>query len=449
MPAHPVPIAPKARPLLGHLLSLGRDPLDFLRSLPSQGDLAWVKFGPIRVLIACSAETTHELLVDDRTFDKGGAIFDRVREVTGNGLGTCPHAEHRRIRRLTQPAFHSRLLDTQARVMTGQINAAISAWRTGQTIDVMQEMLEITSRVLITTMFTDALPAAALEPTMRDSDTVLTGTFKRALMPVPLARLPFFGNRQYHLARLRLRTTVAGIIAARRSASGTHSDLLSILLERPEGNDDQLLTDEEIENQVITFLVAGTDTTASLLAWAMSLLVKHPQIAERLRQELHTTLNGEQVTLADLPALLLTRNIITETLRLYPPVWLLTRTATTDCVVGGQPTQAGTTVLYSPYLIHHHPDLYPDPEVFDPDRWSSDRRPPRNAFIPFGAGARKCIGDTFGVTEATLALATIAARWDFTLVSDASVTAAFVLRPRNLKLRLTARQPDQRASTTG
>ncbi|GGX08740.1 cytochrome P450 [Streptomyces albulus] len=171
-------------------------------------------------------------------------------------------------------------------------------------------------------------------------------------------------------------------------------------------------------------------------------MARHPEIERRLHTEVNRVLKGAPATHASLPRLELTQRIITETLRLYPPAWLLTRTVTAATRLGGHMLPAGTGVAYSPYLIHHRPDLYDQPETFDPDRWNSPHLPPpRHAVIPFAAGARKCIGDTYAMTEAILALATITSRWRPDHLPGQRIRPALgtTLRPSKLHMCATPR----------
>jgi cytochrome P450 len=266
------------------------------------------------------------------------------------------------------------------------------------------------------------------------------------LMLPPLDRLPTPSNRRYVKARTRLRQTLDGIIADRRKSGKDYGDLLSSLLSArdPETADvRQGLSDAEISDQVLTFFSAG-GTTATVLAWALHMLAEHPDLEERLHAEVDAVLSGGAATYEHVPKLKLTSRFITETLRVWPPAWVLTRSVAVDTHLGGHLIPAGTTVVYSPYIVHHRPELYPVPERFDPDRWDSTHRPPppREAFIPFGGGARKCIGDQFSMVEATLALATIAARWQLRSLSGQSIrpdTSPITLQPRALRMRAIAR----------
>jgi cytochrome P450 len=421
-----------------------RNPLRFLASLPAHGDLVIIRIGSLEAIVVCAPELLREVLLNDRAFDRGGPFSGRGREMFGDGLVTCPYSRHRRQRRLAQPAFHPARLPGYARVMTRRIAEVTGSWRDGQILDVLPEMLTLTIGTVVETMSSGALPPAMLGTVLDDFGTVMAGSYKRTLMPPSLDKLPLFGNRRYDRARLRLRETIGRVVTERRASGVDHDDLLSMLLTANDPADGQGLSDTEVTDQVLTFFFAGSETTAAAVAWAVHLIAQHPEVEHRLHTEVDAVLAGAPARFEDLPKLELTSRVVTETLRLYPPGWLFARITTTDTHLGGHPIPAGRTILYSPYLLHHRPDLYPDPGRFDPDRWI-DGHPaqlPREALIPFGGGARKCIGDIFAVTEATLALATLAARWQLRLLPGRHVHLArsAVLRPRGLRMRATARR---------
>ena len=422
--------------LLGNAVRLLRDPLRVLTSLPAYGDVVPVGFGRWQAVVVCDPELARQVMADDRTFDKGGTVDARVRELVGDSLITSRHAGHRRQRRLVQPAFHHTRLPSHVDLMTGQIGAVTGSWRDGQVIDGVAAAHDITTRVICAAVFATEMSADDVAQTARDFNTFMVGVYKRILTPAPLNQLPTPDKRRYGDAIARLRATAAGIIAERRASA--RDDILSMLLAARD-EDGQGMSETELVNQIVMFLVAGVDTTAAGMAWALHLLANHPHIAERVRQEADEVLAGRTATTADLPALAFTSRVVTESLRLYPPAWVLTRIATTATELGGHPVKPGTTVVISPYLIHHRPDVYPDPERFDPDRHGD--RMPRSALMPFGAGGRKCIGDTFAMAETTLALATICARWRLRPLPGVRTRPALrlVLAPRSLHLRVVAR----------
>ncbi|MGH8791731.1 MAG: cytochrome P450 [Stackebrandtia sp.] len=443
-----IPTAPGALPLLGHLLPLIRGPLGFLESLPEHGDLVRVLLGPAPAVVVCDPTLTRQVMRDDRAFDKGGVVFDRAREVVGGSLLTSPHDRHRRQRRLVQPSFHPTRFPGYARMMTDHAAAVVSEWRDEQILDVFAEMTTITSTTLTAAMFSTTLPAPALHQAHQDVIDIIGGVDRRMLTPRPLDRLPTPGNRRYHRALARLRHSFGDVVAGCRASGVDRGDLLWALLTAPalDGDGDGL-DDAEIVDLVLMFFLAGTETTAIVLAWTLHLLAGDPDVERRVHAEVDTVLGDRPGTYDDVPRLKLTGRVVAETLRLRPPTWALTRVVAADTHLGGHPLPAGTTVVFSPYLIHHRADLHPDPDRFDPDRWLPERARaiPRDAYIPFGGGARVCIGDQFGITETVLALATIAARWRLEPLPGTGVRIplASLLRPRGLRMRAIRRAPER------
>jgi pentalenene oxygenase len=269
----------------------------------------------------------------------------------------------------------------------------------------------------------------------------MAGIYRRLLTPTALERLPTPANRAYDRARAHLHHTVAQIIHNAGLNPGDRGDLLSILLAA--GSAPGGLTHEETTDQVIAFFISGIASTASALAWALHLVTIHPEIAERLYAETDAVLAGRIATYDDLPRLDLARRFVTETMRLYPPGWIFTRRVSADTHLAGRLLPAGAVLAYSPYLLHRRPDLFDQPEQFDPDRWLPERATaiPQHAYVPFGAGPRKCIGEAFTLTQATLALASITARWRLQPVTGKAVRPALraTLTPHRLHLHVHAR----------
>ncbi|WP_280465413.1 cytochrome P450 [Nocardia brasiliensis] len=436
-----IPSAPGAWPLIGHLVPLLRDPLAFLKSLPVHGDLVSVRVGRFTSVVVCDPGLTLQVLRDDETYDKGGPLIDRAREVAGEGLATCSHRRHRRQRRLVQPAFQPDRLGCYAQAMTEQAEAVTDSWHDGQILDVTAAMTTLTAQVILATLFSNSLPIDLLRPAVDDVATVVAATTRRMITPAPLDRLPTRGNRRYEQARARLRSTIDGIVAERRAGVDDQGDLLSALVAaRDVESGGRALPDDEVADQVVTFFIAGTETAASVLSWGLQLLSGHPDIRRRVQCEVDSVLEGRPATYADLPRLELVNRIIKETLRLWPPVWMITRVVTRDTELGGYGIPAGTTVVYSPYLLHHRRDLYPNPDRFDPGRHDSGQCPP-GMFIPFGRGARKCVGDRFAMILAPLALASITARWTLIPVPGIKVRPSrrVLMAPHGLYMQVAAR----------
>ncbi|GLW94933.1 cytochrome P450 [Actinokineospora globicatena] len=449
-PFSSIPSAPGAVPLLGHAPRMVRDPLAFLESLPQHGDLVRVRLGPVRAVVVCGVELTDDVLRDDHVFDKGGPFWDRVREFAGDGLSSCPHHLHRRQRRLVQPAFHASRLPDYAAVMAREATAAAEDWGDGEVLDVLPRMLGITSRIVAATMFSDALTDDEVGQVLDDTAVLLTGLYRRMMTPPILDSLPTPGNRAYRRATVRLRETLHQLVVDRRLGGGDHGDLLSALVAAQDPQTRGRSTDTELTDQLITFFIAGSETAASCLAWSLHLLATRLDLQERVRAEASAILAagvaaGPETT---------TGKLITESLRKWPPVWLFTRTTTMDTQLGDYEIPADTAVVLSPHLVHHRPDRYPEPDRFDLDRWTSAPTP-RTPYLPFSNGPRKCVGNHYALTEITLVLAAITSRWHVEALSDNEIrpTIAATLRPRDLRLRVTAHStaaelPAQRQPST-
>jgi len=441
--------APGALPLLGHAWRLHRDPLGLLRSLPACGDLVKITIGPVAMYVVCHSELVHEMLVDKvKDFDKGGPYMDGVRTVLGDGLVTADGVAHRRQRRLVQPSFSAKRVASYVPAMRDQALWAMDSWDAGQTIDLLQTMVTLTADVALRCLFSEP----GTEPPPRQGEhglsgalmTAIDGMFRRMINPIRgLYSLPLPGNRRYKDAEDKMHRVVYQTIERHRK-TGSGGGLLQTMMDAVD-EDGTRFTDQELHDQVITLLLAGTETTALLLAWTMHLLEEHPDVERKLHEEVDRVLAGRPVQAEDLPSMPYTRNTIAEVLRLYPPVWVLSRRAEVDTSLGGIPVPAGTNLAYSPYLLNRDARYFDGPDRFDPDRWltqSTNAR--RGAYLPFGAGSRKCVGDTFGLTEAAVVMATIAQRWRLRRAPNTPPTRSHVrmtLSPDQLSMVVSARHP--------
>ncbi|MFE6748279.1 cytochrome P450 [Kitasatospora purpeofusca] len=414
-----VPSAPGARPVVGHLATFLREPLAFLRGLPRHGPLVEISFLGKPLVVVCDPELTRAVLVRDRVFDKGGPLFERLREAGGQGLASCPAAEHRRQRRLMQPAFHHSRFPGYARIMTERLDLALRRWHHGQTVDLAVESRTITADVVLSAVFGTSLDPGLHGRLAADFDTLLAGFTRHTLLPKRLRKVPTPGNVRYDRATRRVRSSMADLTAAlrRRVAAApdgapAEDNLLSMLIaSRDPGSDLPALSDEELVDQAVTMYSAGTETTAGAVNWALFLATTHPAVLAALTAEVDAVLGGRTAGWDDLPQLTYTRQVLTEALRMYPPGWFLTRQTEQDTELGPYAIARGTVIAYSPYLISHLPDLYPDPERFDPDRWDARGGQPQVPVTVFGGGARKCIGDEFSLIEGVLMLSSLLSHW--------------------------------------
>ncbi|MFC5215973.1 cytochrome P450 [Streptomyces coerulescens] len=434
--------APGALPIVGHLFPLLRDPLRFLNTLPSYGDLVQIRLGPQRAVVVCRPDLVQQVLLHDRTYDKGGPIIERIGNALGDGLASCPHSTHRRQRRSVQPAFSRTCLREYATIMTEQIDALTTSWSDGRTVDVAEQMYTLASNTIAQTLFTAEAAEPAVETVKECLPDIFRGIYQQAVLPPWLHRLPLPSNLRYERARNRAWAAVSKTISLYRQDGQTHGDVLSMLLK---AHDDTggALSDAEIHAQIMTLLVAGIESTAVAVTWAVHLLCQWPDVQERLRTETAEVLGTRTATWDDLPQLDLARRVITETLRLYPPGWILTRTTTTEARLADAVIPPETTLIYSPYLIHHDARFNPHPSSFDPDRWLPERQHVRGTFIPFGGGARKCIGDNYALTLATMALSTIVARWRLSHVDVQlpRIEPRVTLNPHKVQVRVDCLEP--------
>ncbi|HTJ66447.1 MAG TPA: cytochrome P450 [Actinospica sp.] len=441
-----IPVAPGAVPLLGHLPRLARDPLRFLDSLSAHGGLLTLKLANKKMIVVCDPTLTHQVLIADDVYDKGGPFFEASRKLLPTAMGLAPYVKHRRLRRLMQPSFTKGRLSRHGDIMSEQIAKAVAHWRDGAELDVVQEMMTVTGRVLTATIFSSSVSEESLREITADSLELTRGVAIDIALPGPIARLtPGYGHYQRSVARLR--ETTLRLIRERRAEgdSASHGDLLEALLAaKDEDGAGDRFSDPELVDQVSFMMVAGTETTAQTVSWALYELSRQPELEAKLHAEVDEVLGGRPAGYDDVPRLALVNRLVSEVLRFYSPTWLFTRRTTADAELGGYQVPAGTDVLYSPYIVNRAPASHETPREFDPDRWEPERAACMHArgYIPFGTGARKCIGDQYATIESVLMVATIAQRWSLAAVPGTKLKTSrkVVNSPIGLKLRAARRE---------
>ena len=414
-----LPPGPPEWPVIGQTLRYVRNPLGLMQEAAAYGDLVTMSVKPALLYLVNHPDLIRDILVTHHRCLDRGPNTEVMKYLTGEGLVTAVGAEHLRQRRLLQPRFHHSRIDGYAATMQTYAARHQAGWHDGQRVDLAREMSALTLRIVVKTLFGTELPADVqrIGAAFAFSNRYIT---TRAHQPPRLRhllhRLPLPYTRRFRQARARLDEVVFGLIAQRRQADAPADDLLSLLLTAQIEDDNgaiQPLTDQQVRDQTVTMFAAGHETTAVALTWTCYLLSVHPEIQARFHAELDAVLGGRPPTLADLPNLPLTDQILTEALRIYPPIWFWARMAFRPFTLGGYPIPAGALLLAPQLIVQRDPRWFADPLAFRPDRWTPDFRASlhRYAYYPFGGGPRRCIGDAFALMEAKLILATLGQRW--------------------------------------
>ncbi|MEO7719168.1 MAG: cytochrome P450 [Capsulimonas sp.] len=443
-------------PISKPLAKFRADPIAFLRGLVrEQGDMPHFRMVGRRFVLANHPDAVREVLITHQSsFTKGPGLL-RAEPLLGNGLLTSDGADHRRQRRQLQSAFSPAKLDEYLAVMRDSVRMMRDEWSDGETRDVHREMSRLTLEIALQTLF----GAAPLPPNPGGGGCREAGTAScphlqmdgvgEAITNAIFSRYGKLTNEQNHPSD--------NLLPQDWGAGGPLTIAVDRLLQHHAGVDDTLLgllfqetglasevQDAERRDQAMTFLIAGHESVSVALAWAWYLLARHTEIEARYHREID---GWDGVNLS---ALVYTRAVIAETMRLYPPAWMMSREAQETVVVGGETMEAGTIVVVAPCVTHQDARFFPEPHAFRPERWLEAETWPRFAYFPFGAGARKCIGDEFAWREMVLLMATLGREWAPRFDSEAAPIPQPIvtLRPRGgMPMRLVRRSTESRLSS--
>ncbi|TDD35513.1 cytochrome P450 [Actinomadura sp. KC06] len=393
------------------LKQLVSDRLGMMTTAAGYGDAVRMVMGPRQLYFFNHPDHAKHVLADNAGNYHKGIGLAQARRALGDGLLTSEGDLWRMQRRAIQPAFQHKRIARQADAIIEESAKLVSRLRRhagGPPVDVVREMTDLTLGVLGRTLLDTDLSAyssigKAFEAVQ---DQAMFEMVSQGMVPtwVPLPK-----QLRFRRARRELDEIVGRMVAERSARSAEGDDALSLLIVSTRAEADPAVGRRRMRDELVTLMLAGHETTASTLGWSFYLLDRHPEVMERLRDEVTRVLGDRTPVLDDLNALPFTNMVLQEVMRLYPPVWLLSRIAQADDEIGGYHVPAGSDVLISPYTIHRHPGLWKDPERFDPGRFdpdSPDTRP-RYAHIPFGAGPRFCVGNHLGMMEATFVLAMV------------------------------------------
>jgi len=414
------------------LIAMQRDPLAFFsRVAREHGDVSHFTLLGQHYYVVNEPELIREVLVVKNTSFMKGRGLQRAKAFLGEGLLTSEGEFHRRQRRLSTPAFHRERIMGYGRTMVDYATRMSNRWRDGETIDARGQMAQLTLAIAAKTLFdadvegeADEIGVALTQILSRFDITYLAFDF--------MNKLPFPSTIRFNRARTRLDETMYRIIDERRRSGEDRGDLMSmLLLAQDEEGGGGGMSDRQVRDEAMTLMLAGHETTANALTWTWHLLSKHPEVEARLHEEIGDRAPAPE----DIPNLRYTEMVFAESMRLYPPAWVIGRMALQDVEIGGFTIPRGSIVIVSPYLMHHHPRYFPDPDVFDPTRFTPEAKAsrPKFAYFPFGGGPRVCIGEGFAWMEGVLLIATLAQRWRMRSLSGkpVAVQPVITLRPRH------------------
>lgn len=426
MTAEPLdrPPGPKGRPIIGVYPEFRRQPAEFLlRMAHEYGDIVSFRLGGLNMYLLNRPDFIQDVLVTyARNFTKG-RVLQEAKALLGEGLLTSEGDHHLRQRRLVQPAFHRDRLIAYAATMVSCAKSAADRWKPGETRDMAEEMMRLTLDIVGRTLFNKEVEKDASDIGVALTDILalyqsLTLPFSKLIRRLPLPKF-----RRARKAQALLDRKIYEMIAERRASGIDTGDLLSMLLLPVDEDGAGGMTNQQARDEALTLFLAGHESTSAALTWTWYLLSQHPEAEERMRREIHEVLGERDPGYEDLPRLPYTEMVLAESMRLYPPAWTIGRMVRKDTRIYNYAVPKGAICLLSPYAMHRHPRYYPEPEKFDPERFTPEARQqrPKFAYFPFGGGTRVCIGERFAWTEGILALATIAQRWRFRLAPDQTI----------------------------
>jgi cytochrome P450 len=412
------------------MTDLQNSPIDFLAQTARRyGDVSRFRAGSRRGYLISHPDLIKEVLVTQQSSFIKEDSFKRIKNIMGDGLLTSEGAFYLRQRRLVQPAFHRQRIAAYGKIMSDYAADIFSRWHDREEIDIFQEMNRLTLNIVAKTLFDTNLESDAKE--IGEAATTI-------LQAAPFSldseeNYTLLNEEKVQEAKNNLDKIIYRLIDERQKSGKDKGDLLSMLMFSNEGN--EKMSNEELRDEAVTILMAGHETVATALTWSWYLLSQNPECQEKLRDELKGVLEDRTPSVEDMPQLEYTKKILTESMRIYPPVWAVIRLAIKDCEIGNTRIPKDSVVLMSQYVLHHDRRFFENPEDFLPDRWTDEMQKnlPQFAYFPFGGGIRRCIGEQFAWMEGILLIASIAQKWQFQLVPNQTVQfePLITLRPKH------------------
>jgi cytochrome P450 len=437
------PPGPKGGLVLGSFREIMRDRLDVLtRYARDYGDVVRMRVGPARVTLVSHPELVEDVLVSRARLFHKGFNEQMVRPAAGNGIFLSEGDFWKRQRRMVAPPLHKARIAGYASTMVDVAERVVAGFADGEVRDLYEDMTGIGLAIAARTLFgVDVREAAGFASALSDLMACVKARID-SVVPLP-DWVPTPTLLRLKRSKRHLDTILYDAIRKRRGGAGPErEDLLTLLLTARDEDDGQGMTDQQLRDEAMTLFIAGFETSAINLAWALHLLSKHPRVADALRVEVGAALGDRPPSADDVGRLASVERVAREAMRLYPPAWIMDRTALEDLDLGGFRIPRGSQLWVSPWILHRDPRFWDDPEAFVPDRWQGDlqKRLPRFAYFPFGGGPRVCIGNAFAMMEVVLVLTTLVRRFRFDPVDGAAPRPdpGFTLRPvPGVRLRVT------------
>lgn len=434
------PPGPKILDLLKIAPAIRSDPLSFLVSLHRQyGDAVQLPLGPKPAFFFNRPNAVRYILQENaRAYDKTTLQWHALEQITGSGLLAANGDAWLTHRRLASPAFHRSQSDRLLDGISKALDVLVTRWNTyaetGETVFLDQEMLHLSLDVVGSSLFSTDLTTQAGE-IVSSVITALDTIVYRVSTPYALpAFIPTSRNRAFTKSIQRLDQVVYPLISARKNAFDPGDDFLGLFI-RAQKEGRIPLSDRDIRNEMLTAIIAGHETVAMAMSWAFYLIAKHSDVEQRLLASLRQPASIRHQLVDDISGVAyeaLVKAVFLESLRLYPPAWLITRRALQPDVVDGFTVPAGSMIILSPYTLHRHPEFWPDPDCFNPGRFLKESdKTSRAAYLPFGAGPRMCIGSNFAEVEAQAVISNLLPTYRLEFICPQPELEALVtLRPR-------------------
>ncbi|PKA17821.1 cytochrome P450 [Leptospira haakeii] len=399
---------------LPYVSKLAKDPIGFFQLMQSKfGNSARFGLRSIVFHLITQPEDIKRVLQENNQNYHKGVFYKELGRILGKGLLNSEGEFWKKQRKLIQPSFHKQRISEFVEIMAQETEKTSENWKKISSLDISKEMMRLTFAIVGRTLFRTEVEsyAARIEHSLKIALELVTKRITR-IFPFPFS-WPTPENLKLKRALKDMHSVVDELIAERKK--NPSNDLISMLLEVRDEETGETMSESQVRDEAITLLLAGHETTANALSWGFYLLSKHPEICEKVREEANRVLGDKTPSLEDVQKLTYTRKVLDEVLRLYPPAWVIERTAMGPDQIGGYDVETGTNISICIFNIHRNPDFWENPDKFDPDRFDEERSAdrPKYAYLPFGGGPRICIGNIFALTEATLILAMLVKNYKF------------------------------------